>query len=1096
MGSVTVITAPAGFGKTALLAALVSTTPMAFAYHFFTALYDNQGLSEIFFLRNVVGQMTQWYGYNEPLPSDVHELRALYHRLLDMPSEGMRVLVLDGLDEVTTWDLAPYLSRRLPDNMHFVVSVRDVGQDWATQYQFPRSQLQHLALRGLGRDEVAAVLRAVGAKGAVFAENQALLEEIVELTRYGHNSAMGADPFYTRLLAEDVEAGKIAEHNLEAQPTGLENYLGQWWKQLATSIDRQPIADLLSTLAITFGPISRADLEALNPSLVHKIRRRYFDDIVNQVRRWVLQVDEGYSLVHPRLQQYLQKELRTEPYHDNLIEYSREWAQHQSQYALTYFVRHLASAGKLEELVATVTDLNYIVTKSLTRKSPEVESELWLAERCVPENETIRLLRKCYRQCAHLLDACNLRSELAITFISRLWYVEGLSGLTEALDATIPRPYLRPYHALPDVPDTSMIRTLRGHSSEVWSCAVNSAGTIIVSASFDRTLKVWDAVTGIERHTLRGHTANVTSCAISADGEVIISASADGTVKVWDASIASERYTLSHKGEVLLGLGVRSCAISGDGRVVASACGRTVKLWDATTGSEYLTFKEHTEPVTSCTISADGSIVASTSWDGTIKVWNSDDGCVRHSFQVHGTDDRWYIIYGTGRLHLPESALTCCAISANQKLIVAGARDGNIRVWDLEEGLLLYQLHGHAGPVRGCALTKDSKYIITVAEDGFLRVWDVESGKLHTTYYGHSGPLLGCTVDDEHDLLVSASADWTLRIWHRHNAEKITSPNIHRGDVTGCDISGDGRTAVSTSSDRTLKIWDVLSGGVRHTLFGDTQDVSDCSLSPDGEVVATVQVSPGRGRDSIKVWDAVNGKQRLSIDRLDFSAQYTDLRNGSRAYYHQGDARCAIGANGTSIACTSSYSFLKELSSETRNMGVNVINGEDGTLRFALLGHTDHVCDSDISADGNVIVSASWDKTLGVWDGSTGNLIHSLQGHTSEVILCAISANGKVIASQSWDDGAVKIWDAESGELLFTLDEDMPRVRSFAISGNGELIVSASADKKLRIWDVHSRSLVTSIQLDSFLYACSCSDTGEWVVGGGGAGIFFFRLVS
>jgi len=208
-GSVLVVTAPAGFGKTALLAALVNSQPDAFAYHFFTPLYGESSLREDFFLRNVVEQMAQWHNHTEQIPTDLNELRALYQQFFTKPLERTRVLVLDGLDEVSTWSLAPYLSRRLPDGLHLILSVRDVGQDWQRDYQLPAEQVTHLPLDGLQRDDVAEVLRAAGDSGVVFADDPTLLEQVMQAAVYEDDPRLGADPFYVRLLAEDAATEHI-----------------------------------------------------------------------------------------------------------------------------------------------------------------------------------------------------------------------------------------------------------------------------------------------------------------------------------------------------------------------------------------------------------------------------------------------------------------------------------------------------------------------------------------------------------------------------------------------------------------------------------------------------------------------------------------------------------------------------------------------------------------------------------------------------------------------------------------------------------------------------------------------------------------------
>lgn len=87
-GGYLVATAPAGFGKTTLLANLVNGTPQAFAYPFFAPIYGEDTLSEEFFLNNVVQQMALWHDHNAQLPAGINDLRALYRHFVDEPFEA------------------------------------------------------------------------------------------------------------------------------------------------------------------------------------------------------------------------------------------------------------------------------------------------------------------------------------------------------------------------------------------------------------------------------------------------------------------------------------------------------------------------------------------------------------------------------------------------------------------------------------------------------------------------------------------------------------------------------------------------------------------------------------------------------------------------------------------------------------------------------------------------------------------------------------------------------------------------------------------------------------------------------------------------
>jgi len=111
-------------------------------------------------------------------------------------------------------------------------------------------------------------------------------------------------------------------------------------------------------------------------------------------------------------------------------------------------------------------------------------------------------------------------------------------------------------------------RTLRGHTDRVRGCAISPAGDYIASASWDQTLKVWDAHTGEERRTLRGHTSGVMGCAISPAGDYIASASDDNTLKVWDARTGACLSTLYVNGRL------HACALHPDGdHIVAVGAG-------------------------------------------------------------------------------------------------------------------------------------------------------------------------------------------------------------------------------------------------------------------------------------------------------------------------------------------------------------------------------------------------------------------------------------------------------------------------------------------------------------------------------------------
>ncbi|WP_438024701.1 AAA family ATPase [Sorangium sp. So ce233] len=335
-----------------------------------------------------------------------------------------------------------------------------------------------------------------------------------------------------------------------------------------------------------------------------------------------------------------------------------------------------------------------------------------------------------------------------------------------------------------------------GHRDAVLDGAISPDGRLLVTASLDGTLKVWDLATGRLLSTLEDR--SVACCAISPDGQRVVSASDDG-LRVGYLLAGQHLSTIEGTSH-----GIACCAISPDGqRVVSASRARTLRVWDAVTGQLLSTLHGHASLVTACAMSADGRRVVSASTDRTLRVWDALTGQLLSTFE--------------GRA----GPVTSCAASPDGRRAISACLDGTLEVWDLSTGQQLSTLGGHAGPVTSCAISPDGRRVVSASADRTLRVWDLSTGQQLSTLEGHAGPVTSCATSPDGRRVVSASLDGTLKVWDLSTGQLLSTLEGHAGPVTSCAISPDGRRIVSCSTDGALKVWDATTGACLETAHGD-----------------------------------------------------------------------------------------------------------------------------------------------------------------------------------------------------------------------------------------------------------------------------------
>ncbi|MFK0290018.1 AAA family ATPase [Streptomyces sp. NPDC090442] len=588
---------------------------------------------------------------------------------------------------------------------------------------------------------------------------------------------------------------------------------------------------------------------------------------------------------------------------------------------------------------------------------------------------------------------------------------------------------------LASIVNAPLATPLLGHTGAVYLTSFSPNGRVLATASYDRTVRLWDVSDPTRPRPLgkplTGHTSWVSTAVFSPDGRTLASASDDGTIRLWDVRDPGHPRPIGapvtgHDGTVYL------LAFSPDGHTLAAADeDRTVRLWDVSDPRRPTSYRTLTGPsaaVRSVAFSPDGHTLAVGADDATIRLWDMTD---RRAPERVGP-----VLTGhTATVH-------SVAFSPDGRTLASGSADNTIRLWNTADpghpAPLGPPLTGHTGPLWSVAFSPDGNMLAAGSADSTASLWNVSDpaypSQVGERLAGSSGEMYAVGFSPDGHTLATGSGDSKVRLWSIPTSNMVGQAGAFRPD---------GRVLATAAKDKKVRLWNVTTPS-RPVPVGEPFQPADSMVhalaySPDGRTLA---VRTGAPSPAVQLWNVADPAHPVPYGpalplRIRFS----------------GPSALAYSPDGRTLATAyDDYTVqLWDVSSPSRIRPLGPL----------LTGHKGYVNALAFSPDGHTLATGSADATIRLWN--TADPRHATQlgapltGHLGPVSALAFSPDGHTLASGS-DDETVRLWNTtdpgRARRFGAPLTGHTEAVASLTFSKDGHTLASGGNDNTVRFWNV------------------------------------------